>query len=267
LGGELKLNTYIDKIITEKGKATGVAHGQEVWPVDEVIAACDYKETFLKLLDDQCLLPLAATDKIRKAAVSEGFMVVYLGLKMNNDELRKIMKLPHVTLFDEQPDCDIYNNCDEHFFEKNSIGLYSLSLLNPKLAPNGKSSLMLAAMASASWMDNWGGGDKQKYKELKERAKNDMIAKAENLIPGLRNLIEYEDAATPLTYERFTHNTGGATSAWSWNPEKRFYDNMMGNHVDTPVKNLYIGSCWAAEMGGVPGAIAAALKTVKRVGG
>jgi phytoene dehydrogenase-like protein len=243
-----------------------VARGQEVWPADHVISACDYKQTFLKLLDDQSLLGEDRKRKIEQAAVSEGFMVVYLGLKMTNEELRKVMKLPHMTFFDEQPGLDIYNNNDEHFFEKNSLGLYSLSLMNPKLAPEGKSSLMLVAMASAGWMNGWGAGDKQKYKELKEMAKKAMIAKAEKVIPGLSKLIDYEDAATPLTYERFTHNTGGATSAWSWNPEKKFYDNMMGNHVDTPVRNLYVGSCWAAEMGGVPGAIAAALKTVKRIG-
>jgi phytoene dehydrogenase-like protein len=264
-GGELRLNTCIDRIVTDKGKATGVAKGQDVWPADYVIAAGDYKQTFLKLLDDQSLVPTALLRKIERSAVSEGFMVVYLGLRMTNEELGKIMKVPHLTFFDEKQGLDIYDEEDECFFQKNSIGLYSLSLLNPALAPAGKSSLMIAAMASPDWMDNWGGGDKRRYLALKEKAKKDMIDKAGKVIPGLRGLIEYEDAATPLTYERFTHNTGGATSAWSWNPEKKFYDNAMGNHVDTPVKNLFIGSCWAAQMGGVPGAVAAALKCVKRI--
>ena len=265
LGGEIRLNTYVDRIVTAGGKATGVAHGQDVWPANYVISAGDYKQTFLKLLDDRSLLPTALLRKIERAAVSESFMVVYLGLKMTNEELGRIMKVPHLTFFDEKAGLDIYDEDDECFFQKNSIGLYSLSLLNPRLAPAGKSSLMIAAMASAEWMDSWGCGDKQKYQALKEKAKNDMIDKAGKVIPGLRSLIEYEDAATPLTYERFTHNTGGATSAWSWNPEKKFYDNVMGNHVDTPVKNLFIGSCWASEMGGVPGAIAAALKCAKKI--
>jgi len=79
-------------------------------------------------------------------------------------------------------------------------------------------------------------------------------------------MIEYEDAATPLTYERFTHNTCGASSAWSWNPEKKFYANTMGINIDTPVVNLYIGSCWASQMGGIPGAINAAIKCAKKIG-
>ena len=57
----------------------------------------------------------------------------------------------------------------------------------------------------------------------------------------------------------------GATSAWSWNPNKKFYKNILKVNVDTPVKNLFIGSCWAMQMGGVPGAVSAAKKCVEKI--
>ncbi len=266
LGGELKLNIYIDKIITANRQATGVASGKELFAADKVISASDYKQTFLKLLDDQSLLPARLKCKIERACVSESFVMVYLGLNIANDELRKIIKVPHLTFFDEKPGMDITDDEDEHYFDKISIGLFSPSLLDWKLAPDGKSTLMIAALAPPEWMDNWGCGDKQEYRVLKELAKKALISKAEKIIPGLKEMIEYEDAATPLTYERFTHNTSGATSAWSWNPEKRFYQNTLGNYIDTPVANLYIGSCWASQMGGIPGAIMAAIKCAKKIG-
>lgn len=266
LGGEIKLNTYIDKIITADGRATGVASGQEVFAADQVISAGDYKQTMLKLLDNQSLLPAELSRRIERSAVSESFVMVYLGLKISNEKLLEIIQVPHISFFDEKPGLDITDDDDEHFFEKNSIGLYSPSILDWKLSPDDRSTLMIAALAPPDWMDNWGGGDKQKYRELKELAKKAMISKAEKIIPGLRGMIEYEDAATPLTYERYTHNTSGATSAWSWNPEKKFYANLMQTQIETPVRNLYIGSCWASEMGGVPGAIGAAVKCVKKIG-
>ncbi|MHB9155589.1 MAG: hypothetical protein ACYC5N_07845, partial [Endomicrobiales bacterium] len=74
-------------------------------------------------------------------------------------------------------------------------------------------------------------------------------------------------AATPLTFERYTRNTDGATSAWSWSPKKKFYPNAMRQYVDTPVRGLYIGSCWASQLGGVPGAIGAARACAKKIGG
>jgi len=82
---------------------------------------------------------------------------------------------------------------------------------------------------------------------------------------GLKDLIEFKDAATPLTYERLTHNTGGATSSFSWNPKKNFYENAKGLKVETPVKNLLIGSCRAMQIGGVPGALAAAYQCANRI--
>ncbi|MGI5876564.1 MAG: hypothetical protein ACOX6X_07110 [Dethiobacteria bacterium] len=92
-----------------------------------------------------------------------------------------------------------------------------------------------------------------------------MIEDASRLIPGLKESIEFKDAATPLTYERYTHNTAGASSAWSWNPKKEFYKNAMSVNIKTPVKNLFIGSCWAMQIGGVPGALAAAYLCARKI--
>ncbi|WP_041700816.1 hypothetical protein [Clostridium kluyveri] len=35
--------------------------------------------------------------------------------------------------------------------------------------------------------------------------------------------------------------------------------------IKTPVKNLYIGSCWAMQIGGVPGALVAAYQCAKKI--
>jgi len=170
-----------------------------------------------------------------------------------------------VTYCDYKTDANIYRPDDEGFFEKTSVLLYSPSMMNAKLAPEGKSSLMIQALCPAGWMQNWGGGSKEKYKQLKTKVKETLIRKAEAIIPNLRDLIEFEDAATPLTYQRYTHNTDGASSAWSWNPKKKFFENTMSLNIETPVRNLYIGSCWAMQMGGVPGALMAAYQCSKRI--
>jgi phytoene dehydrogenase-like protein len=175
------------------------------------------------------------------------------------------MKLPYVMYCDEIIGVNAYNSSDENFFEKTSFSLYSPSMMNPDLAPENKSSLMLQALSHSDWMQNWGAPDKGKYKQLKEKVRKTLIRRAEAIIPNLGTLVEYEDAATPLTYERYTHNTNGASSAWSWNPQKKFFENTMGIDIETPIKNLYIGSCWACQMGGVPGALMAAYLCSKKI--
>lgn len=265
LGGELRLNSYVDTILTRNGAAIGVSSNDTTFYGDYVISACDYKKTFLKLLDNRSLVPTELQEKIEKAPVSEGVFTVYLGLGISNEELKEYMKIPYVMFSDEKPGADMHNPDDENFFEKTSITLYSLSMINPDLAPTGKSSLMLQAFSPSGWMQNWGGGSRDKYKRLKEKAKKTLIKKAETIIPNLSNLAEFEDAATPLTYERYTHNTAGASSAWSWSPKKKFFSNVMGVKIETPVKNLYIGSCWANQIGGVPGALMAAYLCSKKI--
>jgi len=265
LGGELKLNSKVDKIITKNGTAVGVTGNSKDYQADYVISSSDYKKTFLKLLDDKTLIPQKLKEKIERAPVSEGFFTVYLGLNLPQEKMKEYLKIPHVFYIVDNPDADIHNSNDENYFEKTSVMIYSPSLMNANLAPETKSSLMILTMTPYKWMNNWGGGDRETYKRLKDKVKNVLIEKTTAIIPDLKKYIEFDDAATPLTYERFTHNTDGASSAWSWNPNKRFYEKIMGTNIKTPVKNLYIGSCWATQIGGVPSAINAAYRCAKKI--
>lgn len=265
-GGDLRLGVRVTKILTSEGRAVGVEAEGARLESDVVISACDYKRTFTQLLDQPSLLPAGRLEKIGNAAVSNGVFTVYLGLAMSNDELRSHMKGPGVFCSTFSHDIDPGDPSDEQLFTKTGVSLHSPSLINPALAPEGKSSLMLMTMAPAGWQNRWGGGDRDRYRALKEAAKDALIAKAEAVVPGLRGRIEFEDAATPLTYERYTGNTDGATSAWSWDPRKRFYDSTFaGPAVKTPVRNLLIASCWATQIGGIPGAIAAAYAAVRKI--
>ncbi|MGE5677445.1 MAG: phytoene desaturase family protein, partial [Pseudomonadota bacterium] len=248
LGGELKLCSYVDSIITKDGEAVGVSCKGIEYKADHVISAGDYKKTFLKLLDDKSLVPQPLIKKIEGAPVSEAFFTVYLGLDMNNEELARHMKAYHVYHMDRKPGCSIYDSNDSEYFNKAAYFLHSPSMINDKHAPDGKSSLMLQVRVPHRWMGNWGSGDREAYRRLKENAMNTVISRAAEVIPGLLDSIEYKDAATPLTYERFTHNTDGASCAWSWNPRKAFFKDAIGVTVKTPVRNLYIGSCWAMQV-------------------
>jgi phytoene dehydrogenase-like protein len=266
LGGELKLKARVDKILTKGGTAVGVTCGGKDYMADYVLSASDYKKTFLNLLEDRSLLSDDFVEKIQSAAVSEGFFAVYLGLDITRDKMQEYLKVPHILYGDcDPPGPDMEDATDEKFFEKVWLTAYSPSLINEELAPKGKSSLMISCMVPFRWMNNWGGGDRKAYKELKEKVKKTLIKRFSSIVPDLEKRIEFEDSATPLTYERYTGNSDGASSAWSWNPNKWFYSNPNDTEVDTPVKNLLISSCWAYEFGGIPTAIKAAYMCAKRI--
>jgi hypothetical protein len=75
----------------------------------------------LKLLDNQSLLSAELRRRIERSAVSESFVMVYLGLKISNEKLLAIMQVPHIYFFDEKRGVDIADDADQHYFEKNSI--------------------------------------------------------------------------------------------------------------------------------------------------
>jgi phytoene dehydrogenase-like protein len=266
-GGDLRLKSRVTRILTRAGRAVGVEAEGASEECDWVISASDFKKTFTALLDDPSLLPAGTLEKIRSAAVSEGVFTVYLGLAMSNDELGRHMKQPSVEYATFADDVDFDNPGDRAHFAKAPIALHSPSLAGAGEAPQGRSSLMIMSMAPAGWQDHWHRSDRPQYDELKEFVKRTLIERAETVVPGLRSRIEFEDAATPLTYERYTGSSDGATSAWSWNPRKKFYDSpMMSLVVETAVPNLLVGSSWATQIGGIPGAIAGAYAAARKVG-
>jgi phytoene dehydrogenase-like protein len=266
-GGDLRPGSPVERILTAGGAAAGVLSKGERFAADAVVSGCDYKKTFLILLDDPSIVPQAEMGKIRDAAVSEGIFTVYLGLRMSGAELASKMKTPSVGYMPLDRDVDPEDAKAADHFEKDGFSLYSPSLINPELAPEGRSSLMLQAVCPAHWQDDWRRSDPAAYRALKARVRGQLVDRAEAIVPGLRAAIEFEDAATPLTYERYTGNTDGATSGWSWNPKKPFYKGgAFATTVATPVRNLWIGSCWAGQIGGIPNAIAAAYLASKKIG-
>jgi phytoene dehydrogenase-like protein len=266
-GGDLRLGSPVERILTKDGAAVGVVSKGQRFEADAVVSGCDYKKTFLNLLDDPSIVPAATLGKIRDAAVSEGIFTVYLGLRMSGAELHSKMKSHSVAFMPLDRDVDLEDAGAADHFDKDSFSLYSPSLVNPALAPEGRSSLMLQSGCPGHWQDDWRRGDPEAYRALKERVRDRLVARAEAVVPGLSQAIEFADAATPLTYERYTGNTDGATSGWSWNPKKPFYKGgAFTTTVATPVRNLWIGSSWAGQIGGIPNAIAAAYLVAKKIG-
>jgi phytoene dehydrogenase-like protein len=261
-GGKLKLLAPVEKILTEGSRAVGVISQGQRYEADYVISACDYKQTFLNLLDPE-VVPATMADKLRRARVSEGWVVVYLGLNISNDALRQRMQSTHAICYDLTADADVEDANDGAFFKHCRLELYSPSLVNPKLAPEGKASLMIMTMAPHGWMFNWGAGNREAYQTLKDAVSTTLIQRASRVVPGLPELIQVQDVATPLTFERYTRNSAGATCAWSWSPHRKFYKHFWTTHVATPVENLLIGSSWATQVGGIPFAVRAAQRCAR----
>ena len=80
--------------------------------------------------------------------------------------------------------------------------------------------------------------------------KPELIAHRGAAYLGPENTIEVAEVATPITYNRYTLNQGGALVGWASSREQSILKRLGQK---TPIKGLYITSAWTYPGGGVNG--------------
>lgn len=100
--------------------------------------------------------------------------------------------------------------------------------------------LTLMNFVRKSFSTNW--------RDEKRRIAERMMAKAEELYPGLRDLIVVQEIGSPATFERFTGNTDGAL--YGFENTRNIYGEAK-LPVNTHLENLYQAGHWGKPGCGV----------------
>jgi prolycopene isomerase len=140
------------------------------------------------------------------------------------------------------------------------ISLLAPSVRDPSLAPPGKGTLAIHCPAYIQYESNWRTGkDLERgpaYRALKEQFTATIMDRLEReAIPGLRQHVEVIEAATPVTYWRYTGNRDGCLLGFR--PNGRNIRSGVARHRG-PIANLYVAGQWSEYGGGIPIAVKAA---------
>lgn len=217
-GGKVLVNHRVDKILVEKGKVKGVKVGNKVFKAPIVVANANAKVTFLKLIDKEHL-EKKFIDYIRSLRMSFSCFAVYLGVNMDLSQCPSI-----IVDLDKGYYIVINSNAD------------------PDLAPPGKASITIITPAC---YHDFPERETEEYLKKKRELTDELIKKAEEIIPNLREHIVVQDAATPKTFERYTLTPEGAIYAFDQSIDvKRPY-------FKTPIKGLYLAGASTFPGGGV----------------
>ena len=245
-GGQVKLNTRVEKILTRDHAAYGVrtADGSE-FRGRAVISNANAIDTFTKMMDEKEFLKdtLARMDKL---SISFSTLLVWLGLK--TDLVHKVgikeSEIFYTPSYDIEAD---YAAALAGGLPSNpGFGLTVYDNVCPGCSPQGKNTLnIIAAQGYDYWKKyetDYFYGAKDAYNKEKMRLADILIDKVEKtLLPGLRKAIEVKEVATPLTNLRFTSNPRGAIYGWD-----QTVDNSGQRRFPqkTPIKNLYLSGAW-----------------------
>lgn len=238
LGGEIRFNSTVVKILVENDKAVGVVleDGSE-HRADVIVSAADGRNTIFRLLGgrfvDDKLMKIYDTWKRFDPAVIVSFGVskrfepdVPLSMFM----LKKPFKLgnrPYQCL-----PLRVFNYSD-------------------RFAPLGKT--IIQVMLETDW-DYWDGlhSNREQYDDEKQKISDILLQQLEALYPEISSEIEMIDVATPYTTWRYTLNDRGSPMGWLMTK-----DTLMTQISRTlpGLENFFMAGQWVLPGGGVPGCI------------
>ena len=259
-GGKILLRSKVTRIVTEKGRVTGVEFsspliGTHIVRTPIVVSNADLKHTMLELLEGQDLLK-KTREKVKNYEMSPAMGIVYLGVK--RDFHAEGWPNANLRIY---PSYDFEKNYDDcrrqQFSEQPHVFVGNASLKdpnNPDVAPEGVANLQLMSLAPSSfeaWKtteDAFRDGSYRKqsaYLEMKERFADSLIRETERVLKGISGQIVYKEIGTPLTLMRYTGASNGTSYGMSFVPSQ-FMHHRPG--PKTELRGLYI--CGASTRSG-----------------
>ncbi len=255
-GSNVFLNQRVLEVcVDERKRATGVALGDgRTVEAQNVIAACDAQLLYDSMLPRNCI-PKRLRTAQRNADVYYSNFSVFLGLDCDPVSLGFGEEILHV-ISNDVARKDQFGG-DPH---KTALTIIAPSVRDPSVAPPGKGTLTIHCPAYMHHYDRWrtGSGFERgdAYRALKQEFADILVERVDKAFaPGLREHIEVMEAATPVTYWRYTGNRDG--SLMGTRPTgKNIRARLAGSR--TPVKGLLLAGHWAEYGGGVPMAVKSA---------
>jgi prolycopene isomerase len=228
-GGELLLNRRVDRVlIDDEGRAAGVAleDGREARaPI--VISNADAFQTFEKLVGAENL-PATFLKRMQRMEVALSAVVLFAATGKDVAGFGPA----HETFVSHHWDHeDTYRDVLDG--RPGGIWITAPTVLDPSLAPAGEHIVIVSALAPYEISEPWD--------VAKERYGRELLEVVDRVLPGLSSELQVVELATPLTLERYTLNTGGATYGWANTP--RQIASRRLSHV-TPVPGLYLSGHW-----------------------
>ncbi len=263
-GGEVRLNTLVEKILIQDGRAVGVrtADSREIY-ADYVISNANAHSTYLKLVGEEHLKPKFIR-YIKNLEPGISATQVFLGLNLDLEKvgLGDIGEIACSTT-SETDSTKIFENLMTMNIEKSGIPLALYSNTDPTCAPPGKSVVVLTFFSPYDWENRWRIDEgREAYEALKEEVTERMIKVAETCIPGLRESIEVIETSSPLTMERYTLNYKGAFMGWAPIPEQNMLKRMKQK---TPLDHLYLAGAWTFPGGGQSACLLSGYSTAQKI--
>ena len=248
-GGELLLKSSVRRILAEDGRVRGVVleNGQRI-EAPVVVSNADARQTCEELLGrDQLPRRLRRTLAAMRPSVSA--FLVYGAAAFDARRARAAHEMFLYDGWDHEAD---FRNLERGRFTR--VGLGFPSLTDPSLAPAGEHVFQITALIPHDARSDW--------RAAKGAITDELIARADRAVPGLRDGLRFTEAGSPRTLERYTRNEAGAMYGWELAPDQVGPLRLAG---EMPVEGLHLAGHWTQPGGGVYGVMASGVAAAGRI--
>ncbi|MBD3253824.1 MAG: NAD(P)-binding protein [Candidatus Lokiarchaeota archaeon] len=205
LGGTIRFNSLVDRILTENGRVIGVELlNGDIYLCDSIISNVNPICTTMKMLPPEDV-PDSYKKKIYAPEIGPSGFSVYVGL---NASYKELGLTAHEHFINKSYDMQEAFQAFRQIEEPKYIVAACYNHIDETISPPGTTQLVLTTLQMGKL---WESIAPDQYFSLKDKYADKMIAMVEDTIsPDIREYIEVAVAATPLTYYRYSKNFEGA---------------------------------------------------------
>jgi len=255
--GQVRTHVPVARVRVQRGSVAGVELGGPGGVVDApvVVSNADLKRTVTELVGEAHFSPETA-ERVRAYRMTLPLFVVYLGAEL--DLVARGLPNTNWFLWGTYDVEGMYRALEDGRVPDEDWVYVAVSSLkdpgNPRLAPPGYANLQVMTLVPRDYA-LWHVGPGEvgtgayhrdlEYRQRKAALAERLVRGAERVIPGLAQHIDWQETATPVTQERFTHSTGGTSYGIEF-----AYDQMGPLRIgpETEIAGLYL--CGASTPSG-----------------
>jgi len=248
-GGRVLLGHEVTEILVRGNRAVGVrARGprgeEQTLKAPFVVSGAGARTTYLRLLAAEHAGRLRA--EIAAMPLVSAAVTLYLGLRESPRKLG--LHGENVWIFTgHDHDALLANSASALAGAPGACYISFGSMNDPEAAANTAQIITLVPPgAFDAWRSKPWRRRGPEYERLKERIADGLLGLVEGYRPGFTDLVNYREASTPLSVERFTGHIGGQPYGLPGTPD-RF--RVPGLGVRTPVRGLFLTGADAGLIG------------------
>lgn len=198
-GVDIQMQARVEKILVADNKVLGVVVKGHTIHSHSVVSNSNLKTTIHKMVGDEFFSPqfVKKADAVR---LNTSSCQVYMGIKKGES-------IPFVG--------DLIFTSDDETFSTDlllspNVRSQTFSVYYPDTRPLHDPRYAIVSSSNARFED-WVGLSESEYEKRKEHLIERALAGLSKIIPGVREKIDYVDAATPMTVVRYTLHERGAS--------------------------------------------------------